>query len=126
MAAAERVDPSSEHGHGRVALQAGFVVELVEPTLDLGDPAPVVRGQGDRGHDPRHPIGVAGSLSVPKRRLGVAVLLEPVRRAAMQLDDELGLALRQLASEQIPKEGVTAVRLAVPVEGSDQEVRAVQ
>ena len=44
----------------------------------------------------------------------------------MEVADEVGLALRQLAAEQIPKEGVTAVRLAAPVEGGDQEVHALQ
>ena len=61
-----------------------------------------------------------------ERGLGVAMRLEPVGCPAMEHGAELGLVLGQLASEQIPKQRVAAVRLAVSVERSEEEVHTVE
>ena len=123
--AAECVDPASDHGDRRVALEPRFVVERVEPPLDVGDPAAVVGGQRDRGHDPCHPIGCRRSR-MAERGLGVAVRLEPVGCPAMEHGAELGLVLGQLTPEQIPKQRVAAVRLALSVEWGDEQVHTLE
>ena len=125
-AAAECVNPASEYCDGRVLLELRLVVESLEPALDLGDPAPVVGRQRDRGHDPRHAVDVAGSFGVAERRLRVAVGLEPVRRAAVERHDQRRLGLTELARQQIAQQRMAAVRLAVPVEGGEQQVSALE
>ena len=122
---AERVQPASRDGDRRIALELRLV-ELLEPVFDVVDPAAVVGRERDRGHDPRHPVGVGGSFGVEERGFEVAVCLEPVRRPAVELGGELGLVLAQLACEQVPEERMTAVGLAVPVERREQQGHAVE
>ena len=75
---------------------------------------------------PRHSVDVAAAFGVGERRLGVAVGLEPVRRAAVERRDERGLGLAQLSCKQITQQRVTAVCLAVPVERGDEQVPALE
>ena len=61
-----------------------------------------------------------------ERRLGIAVGLEPVRRAAVARHDQRGLGLTELSREQITEQRVAAVRLAVPVERGEEQVAALE
>ena len=65
---------------------------------------------------------VARGVGVLETRLRVAILLVPIGCSAVELRHELGLGLGQLSREQVVKQVVIAVPLAVPVERHEEEV----
>ena len=118
------MNATSDRSDLREALELRRVVEVAQPVLDRPGTSTVVGRKRDAAQDACSPCAVAGSIRVLERGLELTPCLVPVRRAAVQDRNEVGLTLDQFAPEQLPEQLVIPVPLSPSVERDQEQVPA--
>ena len=101
-------------------------VEVREHRLEVADRAAREAGGDGRPHQIGRPVAVAGGQGMAYRGRRVARRLVPRAGPPVQLLHDLRLPPAHLPAQQVPKEVVVAVALAVGVERHEQEVGALK